>query len=210
MPKMCYFIDNSKLGIGDDRDEQIKRNIKAYINGLDHPNVPIITDESSEVILGKWRFNPNIPENSKTITIGLNIQSEEATKTPMFKDFTDQHCIVPVNGFYEWKHYNSSKIRVKHYITMQNEETFYLAGLWRFYNDKKVSFGILTTPSNELMTDIHNNKKRMPICLNKKQADLFLKSDKLDSIIFPNLDPQLSAFNLEPEKLIGLQGNLFE
>lgn len=207
---MCYFIDNSKFGIGDDRDEEIKRNIKAYISGLDHPNVPIITDESSEVILAKWRFNPNIPESSKTITIGLNIQSEEATKTPMFKDFTDQHCVVPVNGFYEWKHYNSSKIRVKHYITMQNEETFYLAGLWRFYNDKKVSFGILTTPSNELMTDIHNNKKRMPICLNKKQADLFLKSDKLDSIIFPNLDPQLSALNLEPEKLIGLQGNLFE
>jgi len=207
---MCYFIDNSKFGIGDDRDEEIKRNIKAYISGLDHPNVPIITDESSEVILAKWRFNPNIPESSKTITIGLNIQSEEATKTPMFKDFTDQHCIVPVNGFYEWKHYNSSKIRVKHYITMQNEETFYLAALWRFYNDKKVSFGVLTTPSNELMTDIHNNKKRMPICLNKKQADLFLKTDKLDSIIFPNLDPQLSALNLEPEKLIGLQGNLFE
>lgn len=207
---MCYFIDNSKFGIGDDRDEEIKRNIKAYISGLDHPNVPIITDESSEVILAKWRFNPNIPETSKTITIGLNIQSEEATKTPMFKDYTDQHCIVPVNGFYEWKHYNSSKIRVKHYITMLNEETFYLAGLWRFYNDKKVSFGILTTPSNELMTDIHNNKKRMPICLNKKQADVFLKSDELENIIFPNLDPQLLALNLEPEKLKGLQGNLFE
>lgn len=207
---MCYFIDNSKFGIGDERDEEIKRNIKAYISGLDHPNVPIITDESSEVILAKWRFNPNIPETSKTITIGLNIQSEEATKTPMFKDYIDQHCIVPVNGFYEWKHYNSSKIRVKHYITMLNEETFYLAGLWRFYNDKKVSFGILTTPSNELMTDIHNNKKRMPICLNKKQADLFLKSDALENMIFPNLDPQLLALNLEPEKLKGLQGNLFE
>lgn len=207
---MCYFIDNSKFGIGDERDEEIKRNIKAYISGLDHPNVPIITDESSEVILAKWRFNPNIPETSKNITIGLNIQSEEATKTPMFKDYIDQHCIVPVNGFYEWKHYNSSKIRVKHYITMLNEETFYLAGLWRFYNDKKVSFGILTTPSNELMTDIHNNKKRMPICLNKKQADLFLKSDELENMIFPNLDPQLLALNLEPEKLKGLQGNLFE
>ena len=137
---MCYFIDNSKSGIGDERDEEIKRNISTYVSGLLHPNVPIITDESSEVILAKWRFNPNIPETSKTITIGLNIQSEEATKTPMFKEYTDQHCIVPVNGFYEWKHYNSSKIRVKHYINMLNEETFYLAGLWRFYNDKKVSF----------------------------------------------------------------------
>lgn len=207
---MCYFIDNSKIKIGDESHEEIKRNISGYVSGLAHPHVPIITDEHSELLLAKWRFNPNIAENNKTITIGLNIKSEEATKTPMFKEYIDQHCIVPINGFYEWKHYNSSKIRVKHYITMKNEETFFLAGLWRFYNDKKVSFGILTTPSNELMTDIHNNKKRMPISLNKKQADLFLKKGKLDNIVFPNLDPQLEAINLEPEKLQGLQGNLFE
>lgn len=207
---MCYYIDNSKINIDDEREEEIKKNISSYVSGLSHPIVPIITDESSEVTLAKWRFNPNIPETNKNITIGLNIQSEEATKTPMFKDYTEQHCIVPVNGFYEWKHYISSKIRVKHYITMLNEETFYLAGLWRFYNDKKVSFGVLTTPSNELMTDIHNNKKRMPICLNKKQADFFLKSDILDNIIFPNLDPHLLALNLEPEKLQGIQTNLFE
>lgn len=197
---MCYFIDNSKFGIGDERDEEIKRNISIYVSGLTHPNVPIITDESSEVIIAKWRFNPDIPVDNKTRTMGLNIKSENVTETKMFKDFIDQHCIIPVNGFYEWKHYNNSKIKVKHYITLDKEETFYLAGLWRFYDNKKVSFGILTTSSNELMTDIHNNKKRMPICLNKKQADLFLKKDDLESVIFPNLNPELSAVNLEPMK----------
>lgn len=198
---MCYFFDNSKFGIGDNRDEEIKKNISSYVNGLTHPNVPIITNGTSEVIIAKWRFNPDITQSNKTITIGLNIKSEDATETNMFKDYTDQHCIVPVNGFYEWKHFNNSKIKVKHYITMLNEETFYLAGLWRFYNDKKVSFGILTTSSNELMTDIHNNKKRMPICLNKKQADLFLKKNDLDSVIYPNINPELTALNIEPQKL---------
>lgn len=198
---MCYFFDNSKFGIGDNRDEEIKKNISSYVNGLTHPNVPIIINDTSEVIIAKWRFNPDITKSNKTITIGLNIKSEDATETNMFKDYTDQHCIVPVNGFYEWKHFNNSKIKVKHYITMLNEETFYLAGLWRFYNDKKVSFGILTTSSNELMTDIHNNKKRMPICLNKKQADLFLKKNDLDSVIYPNVNPELTALNIEPQKL---------
>jgi len=163
---MCYFIDNSKIKLGINNDEEIKKNISSYVVGTTYPTVPIITDESHDLIISKWRFNPVISEIGKYRTVGLNIRSEDANETKLFKDCTDQHCIVPVNGFYEWKHFNNHAIKVKHYITMPNEETFFLAGLWRFYDKGKSSFGILTTASNDLMTDIHNNKKRMPICLN--------------------------------------------
>lgn len=204
---MCYFIDNSKIKTV--KDEEIKKHLSPYVTGITYPMVPIITDESNEFILAKWRFNPAIAETPKYRTVGLNIRSEDVEDTKLFKDFTDQHCIIPVNGFYEWKHFENHKIKVKHYITMPNEETFFLAGLWRFYGKGEASFGILTTASNELMTDIHNNKKRMPISLNKKQADLFLKADKLESVIFPNLNPELVAENLEPEKLPNSNNTLF-
>lgn len=206
---MCYFIDNSRIKVGVDRDEEIKKNISSYVIAPDYPIVPIITDESNEVILAKWRFNPAIPETSKYRTVGLNIKSEDVKETKLFKDFTDQHCIIPVNGFYEWKHFNNSKIKVKHYITMEDQETFFLAGLWRFYDKGKISFGILTTASNDLMTDIHNNKKRMPICMNEKQANLFLKVNELDNVIYPNLNPELIAECLEPEKIPDNNNTLF-
>jgi putative SOS response-associated peptidase YedK len=204
---MCYFVDNSKININ--RKEEIENYTSSYVVGITYPTVPIITDESNELILAKWRFNPAIAETPKYRTVGLNIRSEDVENTMLFKEFTDQHCIIPVNGFYEWKHFNNHKIKVKHYITMPDEETFFLAGLWRFYGKGETSFGILTTASNDLMTDIHNNKKRMPISLNRKQAEMFLKSEKIDSVIFPNLNPELVAENLEPEKLSNPNNTLF-
>lgn len=154
---MCYFIDNSKININ--RKDEIKNHTSSYIVGITYPVVPIITDENNELILAKWRFNPAIEETAKYRTIGLNIRSEDVKNTKLFKEFTYQHCIISVNGFYEWKHFNNHKIKVKHYITMPDEETFFLVGLWRFYAKGETSFGILTTTSNDLMTDIHNNKK---------------------------------------------------
>lgn len=200
---MCYFIDNQNIRItrGKEIDEGIKQSLSTYIIAPEFPQIPIITNESDELVLAKWRFNPALPEDYKTRTIGLNIRAEEAQEKKMFKDYTENHCIVPVNGFYEWKHINS-KIKIKHYLTMKGNETFYLAGLWRNYADSKYSFGVLTTHSNELMTDIHNSKMRMPICLNLNQAEKFLKHKDLQDYIFPNINPDLLALNLEPEKII--------
>ena len=84
---------------------------------------------------------------------------------------------------------------------------FYLAGLWRFYDGDNVSFGILTTDTNELMAKIHNSKMRMPICLTEKQAEKFLKDDSLETFEFPYLDPKLEAVNLEPEKSKNTKGS---
>jgi putative SOS response-associated peptidase YedK len=200
---MCYFLDNSKIKVnGKKRDLEIKNSLSSYTVGLQYPMVPIITNDSlTELVLARWRFRSNIPETSHFRTVGLNIRAETADKVDMFKDCTENHCIVPVNGFYEWKHFNNSKIKVKHFITMPEQETFFLAGLWRFYDNKKISFGILTTASNDLMTDIHNNQKRMPICFNQKQADRFLQSNTIEEFIFPNLNPHLEAKNIEPEKI---------
>lgn len=198
---MCYFIDNSKIKFSETSiDEEMQNSLSSNIIALEYPIIPIITDESDEMILAKWRFNPDLPEDSKTRTIGLNIRAEEAHEKRMFKDYTNQHCIIPVNGFYEWKHY-SSKIKIKHYLSMEDNLTFYLAGLWRTNANGKISFGVLTTNSNELMSDIHNSKLRMPVCLTEIQANQFLQKDELKQFIYPNLNPKLFATILEPEKI---------
>lgn len=199
---MCYFIDNKNIQtvFDDEQDPVINKYLSDYIMGPSYPIVPIITDRSDSLIPAKWRFDPNLPEDYKIRQIGLNIRAEEVTEKKMFKNYVDNHCIIPINGFYEWKHY-SKKIAAKHYMSMPEYQTFYLAGLWRYYDNNKVSFGILTTNSNELMSEIHNTKLRMPISLTPKQAKLFLESSTLQEFFFPSLDPQLSALNLEPEKI---------
>jgi putative SOS response-associated peptidase YedK len=198
---MCYFIDNKNIIIVENEDLNDEY-LSSNIIGTEYPIVPIITNNYiNKIVLGKWRFNPNLPDDSKKRTIGLNINSEKAFATPMFKEYTHQHCIIPVNAFYEWKHFENHTIRIKHRITMVNEKTFYLAGFWRFYSDNKISFGILTTLANALMTEIHNSKLRMPISLSKIEAYKFLSSETLFDFQFPQYDPNLIAENLEAFKL---------
>jgi putative SOS response-associated peptidase YedK len=57
--------------------------------------------------------------------------------------------------------------------TLPNEEMFAFVGLWNEWKDPSTgeylkTYTILTTEANELMSKIHNSKKRMPIILNDK------------------------------------------
>jgi putative SOS response-associated peptidase YedK len=201
---MCYFIDNKKVieDVEDNLHNEYNDNLSSFVNALNYPVVPIITNKSdNKFVLAKWRFNPNLPDDSKCRTIGLNIDSEKAFSTRMFKEYTFQHCIIPINAFFEWKHFDNHKIKVKHRITFDKENVFYLAGLWRYYDENKVSFGVLTTIANLLMSDIHNSKRRMPISLAKSDAYKYLEAETLYDFQFPQYNPNLVAENIEPFKL---------
>lgn len=99
---MCYFIDNKKVieDVEDNLHNEYNDNLSSFVNALNYPVVPIITNKSdNKFVLAKWRFNPNLPDDSKCRTIGLNIDSEKAFSTRMFKEYTFQHCIIPINAF---------------------------------------------------------------------------------------------------------------
>jgi putative SOS response-associated peptidase YedK len=74
-----------------------------------------------------------------------------------------------MDGFYEWK--TEGKIKTPFEITMSDESTFCIAGLWESWNasDGSVieSTTMITTEPNELMEQIHD---RMPVIL---PADLY-------------------------------------
>lgn len=47
------------------------------------------------------------------------------------------------------------------------------------------------------MSEIHNTKKRMPICLNKDLHERWLNQKPLEMFSYPNLDPNLVAIEAE-------------
>lgn len=47
------------------------------------------------------------------------------------------------------------------------------------------SYSIITTEANELMSEIHNNKKRMPVVLRKEDRNAWLQGIDLGSFAFP-------------------------
>jgi putative SOS response-associated peptidase YedK len=93
-----------------------------------------------------------------------------------------QRCLIFVNGFYEWRWKDEKgKVKTPYFIYMPNHEPFAMGGLYIHWHgpDEQVykTYAITTAPANPLMERIHNNKKRMPLILDKDRWDAWLNPD---------------------------------
>ncbi len=73
-----------------------------------------------------------IPAWAKETSIGyklINARAETAASKPSFRAaFKSRRCVIPVDGFYEWKKEGSTKHPYR--IHMKDEGLFAFAGLW--------------------------------------------------------------------------------
>jgi putative SOS response-associated peptidase YedK len=119
-----------------------------------------------------------IPYWAKDASIGakaINAVSETAAGKPMFQDaMRRRRCLIPANGFYEWKK-TGPKAKQAYHIGLVDDGLFAFAGLWDRWRkpDGTVieSCTILTTEANALLTDVHG---RMPVILLPEDYDLWL------------------------------------
>lgn len=138
-----------------------------------------------------------IPHWAKDFTIGnrmINARAETVDRKPAFEvPFRRQRCLVPVDGFYEWK--KLGRIKQPYFIRLHDRRPFALAGLWDRWSDAGhepiESFTILTTNPNALVEPIHN---RMPVILSPTHYDTWLDPAVSDAA---RLRPLLQPFPAE-------------
>lgn len=153
------------------------------INGFSHPQLPIIADNQPNIIQTmEWGLIPTWANDKSFQKNTLNCKIETAATKPSFRNSINQRCLVIVSGFYEWKHVSENNKLTKHkyFLSAPNQEFFSLAGLYNSWNGIN-SFTILTTKANELMAEIHNTKKRMPVVLKQDEESLWLGHETLDA-----------------------------
>lgn len=132
----------------------------------------------------KWGF----PTNSGRPVI--NARSETVNEKPMFKlPFATRRCLIPARGFFEWKDSETSKKRIKHYITFIDERLMYFAGLYWFFKDKNginvPYFTILTTQANPEIQSLHD---RMPVIISEENKTDWLylnNNERLTELMKP-------------------------
>jgi putative SOS response-associated peptidase YedK len=95
----------------------------------------------------------------------INARADTVASKPSFRSaFKRRRCLIPADGFYEWK--TEGKTKTPFEITMSDESTFCLAGLWESWTSPDGSsidsVAMITTEPNELMSLIHD---RMPVIL---------------------------------------------
>ena len=110
-------------------------------------------------------------------TIGykmINARSETVAAKPSFREpLRRQRCLIPADGFYEWK--REGKQKLPFCFTLASDSVFAFAGIWDRWKSPLgqsiESCSILTTTPNELMQDIHD---RMPVILSPDAYDIWL------------------------------------
>lgn len=95
-----------------------------------------------------------------------------------------RRCLVLSSGFYEWRHVFpmgkkgqplKTAVKYPYHIKVKDAEYFFMAGIWQPWTDKETgetveTFALVTTKANDLMEQIHNSKKRMPVILTEQLA----------------------------------------
>jgi putative SOS response-associated peptidase YedK len=161
-------------------------------NGFNFPKNPIITNEKPNIIQHyNWGLIPSwaIDDDIKKLT--LNARIETINEKPSFKNSINKRCLVIANGFYEWQWLDSKgKNKIKYEIGIGNDELFAFAGLYSQWintitGEIKDTYTIVTTQANEIMAEIHNTKKRMPIILKPEDEEKWLNLKPINEFAFP-------------------------
>ena len=156
----------------------------ATYNGFKHPKTPIITSQKQNIIqLYSWGLIPHWAKDDSIRKNTLNAKIETIHEKPSFRDVIQKRCLVLIDGFYKWKWLDEKgKHKQKYLITLPTHEAFACAGLYSHWRNKNTgetinTYTILTTEANELMSEIHNSKKRMPVIIHSSNEQSWLSGE---------------------------------
>lgn len=126
----------------------------------------------------RWGLVPRFTREARPQRRPINARAETVARLSLFADaYRRRRCIVPVDGFFEWK----AVLRGKqpYAIAMRDRSPFGLGGIWENWRHPETgewlrTFAIITVPANALVADIHD---RMPLILAREDFGRWLGTE---------------------------------
>jgi len=163
---------------GSDRDEAII------------PDAPLPKKEGA---LMRWGLIPHFAKEIKNDRPMINARSETIADKPSFRGpFRRRKCLVPADGFYEWKRGGASP--VPYHICLQDHAPFTFAAIWEAWTgpsgeDWLETVSLVTKPACGAVKKIHH---RSPVIIEPQDHNLWLRpNDPPDRNIFDKLSSDI-------------------
>lgn len=174
-----HFLRDSKK-----TNKQLKLKLKPNYNVAPTQTMPVITETNGmrQLELMQWGIPRMVGKDIRKSII--NTRSDKAFSPFWRKTVQNKRCLIPANGFYEWK--TSSTGKQPFYIKPKdpNSSLFAFAGIFDEWtdNDGKTikTYSIMTTEPNKEMSDIHN---RMPVILHEEDEESWLAGVSDESLL---------------------------
>ena len=145
-----------------------------HADGFVNPMLPVTTSDAPKLVHpAMWKLLPHWVKTAaegKKYANTLNATCEDIFDKASFKPYISKNrALLWVNGFFE-PHHPTPKETVPYYVHSVDGNPFTLGCVFSNWVDQDTgemikTFSIITTPANELMSRIHNDKKRMPLVI---------------------------------------------
>lgn len=203
---MCgrYSLSKSKIELEERFQSEMLPDFKPRYNIAPTQLVPIITSQSPKGFsFFYWGITPDFGQNKPVAQKLINARAESVQDKISFKScFEKRRCLIPADGFYEWKKLGK-KTKIPYRFTLREDELFAFAGIWEEYEtvngEIQHTFLILTTRPNEIVSEIHD---RMPVILNrqmeKKWLDKYTPESELLEMLQPFPSDQMLSYTVSP------------
>ncbi|HEY4376435.1 MAG TPA: SOS response-associated peptidase, partial [Acidimicrobiales bacterium] len=174
-----------------DVDEATERAVEPSYNVAPTDDVFVVLDDGGVRRLDAYHWGL-VPFWAKDPSVGsrmINARAEGIAHQGAYqRAFRKRRCIVPADGFYEWRKEPGTKAKQPFFIHRTDHEPLAFAGLWEIWRgptrrgpELLRSCTIITTTPNEVLAPIHD---RMPVLLPATAWDAWLDpaTDDLDAL----------------------------
>ncbi|MGG5817971.1 SOS response-associated peptidase [Falsiroseomonas sp. HW251] len=126
----------------------------------------------------RWGLVPRWAKDTKDAARLMNARADGLADKPSFRDaFAKRRCLVPMDGFYEWRK-DEEGGRQAYAVALATGEPMAVAGLWEGWKSPDGewlrTFTVITTEANEKQALVHH---RMPAILPPETWDAWLGAE---------------------------------
>ncbi len=159
--------------------------------------------DGRELALLRWGLVPSWSKEPKSGYSTINARAETVAEKPAFRrPMRSRRCLVPADGFYEWR--PAGRRKQPYRIVMKDGAPFAFAGLWDRWRggdgETIESFTIIVTEANALLRPIHD---RMPVILDPADYAAWLEAGPeavpyLKDLLRPYPAEMMTAYPVDP------------
>lgn len=189
-------------------------NLAARYNIAPSQEIPMIRvgKTGRELVLAHWGLIPTWMKAKPTSKPMINARAETIAEKPSFRlAFARRRCLVPANGFYEWRKGPDGKTPML--IHLEGQELFAFAGIWEAWwgpdgDELLETAAIVTRPAFPNIAQIH---ERMPLMLSAADIPLWLgEEDIAPGEVLPRLaqrSPDEISFHAVSKRINAVQND---
>jgi putative SOS response-associated peptidase YedK len=168
--------------------------------------IPVVVqrDDGRSIELHRWGLVPSWATSPAAGARMINARAETVATSPAFRpSFLRRRCIIPADGFYEWR--REGRRKQPFLIHTPTDEPLAFAGLWAPWRDPTsggwlLSAAVVTTAANATVGRLHD---RMPVILAADAWRLWIDPDVgdpdlLQDLLRPAPDDMLELVPVSP------------